>query len=148
MIKARYNKCEHDSCVYFKKSDDPTYLMLYVNDMLIAARNKTHFQKLKVQLKKKLDMKDLREVKKILRMEITRDRCSSRLWLSQENHILKMLERLNMAEARPITTLLVGHFKLSSRQCLQSPKEEEKFRVPYASEVGSSCMLCSAPGLT
>ena len=43
----------------------PTYLLLYVDDMLIAARNKTHVQKLKAQLKKKFDMKNLREVRKL-----------------------------------------------------------------------------------
>jgi len=47
-----------------------------VDDMLIVARNKTHVQKLKAQLKKKFDMKDLGEAKKILSMEITRDRDS------------------------------------------------------------------------
>jgi len=82
MIKARYNRCEYDSCLYFKQSDDPTHLMLYVDDMLIATRNKTHIQKLKAQLKKEFDMKDLGKVKKILGMEITRDRGSGRIWLS------------------------------------------------------------------
>ena len=94
--------------------------------MLIAARNKTHIQKLKVQLKKEFDMKDLGEAKKILGMEIIRDRGSSRLWLSQENYIFKVLERFNMEEARSITTPLAGHFKLSSKQCPQSPEEEEE----------------------
>jgi len=85
--------------------------------MLIAARNKTHVQKFKAQLKKKFDMKDLGEAKKILGMEITRDRGTDRLWLSQENYALKVLERFNMAEARPVTTPLASHFKLSSKQC-------------------------------
>ena len=71
MIKARYNRCEYDSCVYFKQSDDPTYLLLYVDDMMIAAKNKTHAQKLKTQLKKEFNMKDLGEAKKIIGMEIT-----------------------------------------------------------------------------
>jgi len=71
MIKTRYNRCEYDSCVDFKQNDDPTYLLLYVDDMLIVARNKTHIQKLKAQFKKKLDMKDSGEAKKILGMEIT-----------------------------------------------------------------------------
>jgi len=82
MIKAKYNRCEYDSCVYFKQSDDLTYLLLYVYDILIAARNKTHIQKLKALLKKKFDIKDLREPKKILGIKITRDRGSGRLWLS------------------------------------------------------------------
>jgi len=47
MIKTKYNQCEYNSCVYFKQSDDLTDLLLYVDDMLIAARNKTHVQKLK-----------------------------------------------------------------------------------------------------
>jgi len=58
MIKAKYNRCEYDSCVYFKLSDDPIYLLLYVDNMLIVARNKTHVQKLKAQVKKEFDMKD------------------------------------------------------------------------------------------
>ena len=41
--------------------------MLYVDDMMIAARNKTHIQKLKAQLKEEFDMKDLWEAKKDLR---------------------------------------------------------------------------------
>ena len=93
--------------------------------MLIAARNKTHVQKLKSQLKKEFGMKDLREIKKIFGMEITRDRGSGRLWLFQENYVLKVLERF-MAEVRPVTTLLTGHFKLSSKQCLQSPGGDEE----------------------
>jgi len=71
MIKAKYNWCEYDSYVYFKQSDDLTYLLFYVDDMLIVARNKTHVQKLKAQLKKEFDMKDLEKIKKILGMEIT-----------------------------------------------------------------------------
>jgi len=47
--------------------------------MPIVARNKTHVQKLKAQLKKKFDMKDLGEAKKILGIEITRDRSICKL---------------------------------------------------------------------
>ena len=53
--QATYNQCEYDSCVYFKKNDDPTILLLYVDNLLIAARNKTHIQKLKIQLKEEFD---------------------------------------------------------------------------------------------
>ena len=92
--------------------------------MLIAARNKAYIQKLKAQLKRKFDMKQLEEAKKIFGMEITRDRDSGRLWLSQENYVLKVLERFNMTEGRLVTTYLVGHFKLSFKQCPQSAKEK------------------------
>ena len=52
MIKIRYTQCEYDSCVYFKQNDNSTYLLLSVDDMLIAVRNKEHIQKLKAQLKR------------------------------------------------------------------------------------------------
>ena len=90
-------------------------MLLYVDDMLIAARNKTHVQKLRARLKKEFDMKDLREAKKILGMEITQDRNTCKIWISQENYILKVLERFNMAEVRAVTTPLTCHFKLSSK---------------------------------
>jgi len=116
----------------------------------LLRKNKTYVQKLKAQLKKEFEMKDLGEAKKILVMEITRDRGSSRLWLSQENYIFKVLERFNMEEVRSITTPLAGHFKLSSKQCPQSPEEEKEMsRAPYANAVGSLIygMVCTRPVL-
>src|SRR4051812_46243645 len=150
MIRAGYRRCESDSCVYFLQGKDPTYLLLYVDDMLIVTRSKAQVQKVKAQLKKKFDMKDLGEARKILGMEITRDRSTDALWLSQENYVLKVLERFNMTEARPVTTPLASHFRLSSGQCPQSPGEEEEMsQVPYASVVGSLvyAMVCTIPDL-
>jgi len=59
-------------------------------------------------------MKDLREGKKILGIKISQDRSTCKLWLSQENYVLKILERFNMAEVRSITTHLAGYCTLSS----------------------------------
>jgi len=55
-----------------------------------------------------------------------------------------------MAEVRSVITPLAGHFKLSSKQCSQSSEEEEEmFRVPYTSAVGSLMyvMVCTRPDL-
>ena len=69
IINANYTQCEYDSCVYFKQNyNDPTYLLLYIDDMLITAKNKAHIQMIKLQLKRKFDMKDMSEAKKILGM--------------------------------------------------------------------------------
>jgi len=82
-------------------------------------------------------------------MEITRDRGSGRLWLSQENYVLKVLKRSNMKDVRSVTTPLTCHFKLSSKQCPQSPEEEEMSRVPYTSAVESlmHTVVCTRPDL-
>jgi len=56
-----------------------------------------------------------------------------------------------MTEERSATTPLACHFKLSSKQCPQSPKEDKEMsRIPYASAVGSLmyAMICTRPDLT
>ena len=124
MIKVEYNRCGYDSYIYFKQSDDLTYLLLYVDDMLSVARNKTHIQKLKAQLKKEFDMKDLGEGKKILGMKITRDRGAD--FGYPRRTLFSRFGEIQHGRSKTITTSLAGHLKLSSKQCPQSPEEEEK----------------------
>ena len=65
MIKSRYIRCEYDNCISFKQCNDDLTYLLYVDDMLIAAKNNVYIQKLKTQLKKEFNMKDLGEDKMI-----------------------------------------------------------------------------------
>jgi len=61
-----------------------------------------------------------------------------------------MLEKFNMIEARPFTTLLAGHFRLSLNQCLNSQEEEDEMsRVSYTSAVKSLmyAMVCTRSDL-
>ena len=57
-------------------------LLLYANDMLIVGQDRAQISKLKEELVKSFDMKDLGPAKQILGMEITRDGKNRRLWLS------------------------------------------------------------------
>jgi len=121
-----------------------------VDDILIVARNKTHIQKLKTQLKKKFDMEDLREVKKIVGIEITRDRATCRLWLSQENYALKVLKRFNMIEARPSHHSPGRSLQIILQAVSTITKDEEEMsQIPYASVVGSLmyAMVSTRPDL-
>jgi hypothetical protein len=85
MIKISYNKCEYDCSVYVRSLVDGSYifLLLYVDDMLIASRSMKEVNKLKALLSKEFGMKDWGVAKKILGMEIRRDRDARKLWLSQ-----------------------------------------------------------------
>ena len=60
------------------------YLLLYIDDMLIAAKRHVEIDRLKTQLSKEFEMKDFGEAKKILGMEISRDRERGEIWLSQK----------------------------------------------------------------
>jgi hypothetical protein len=50
MIKIGYRRCEYDCCVYVKSLDNGSFifLLLYVNDMLIAPKSIVEVNKLKV----------------------------------------------------------------------------------------------------
>ncbi|XP_055800435.1 LEAF RUST 10 DISEASE-RESISTANCE LOCUS RECEPTOR-LIKE PROTEIN KINASE-like 2.3 [Solanum dulcamara] len=84
-----FSRSAFDSCVYYKKmsSNSMIYLLLYVDDMLIAANNITEINILKKLLSKEFDMKDLEAAKKIFGMEISRE--NGILHLSQKRYIKK-----------------------------------------------------------
>ena len=90
MIKQGYTHSQYDHCVYFRQYGGTyIYLLLYVDDMLIASCDKSLIKNLKSQLSKEFEMKDLSAAKKILGMEIHRDRQAGKLFLSQKNYIKK-----------------------------------------------------------
>ncbi|KAG8496686.1 hypothetical protein CXB51_007936 [Gossypium anomalum] len=153
MTSHDFKRSSFDSCVYFKKNNDGSfvYLLLYVDDMLIAAKDKGEIRKVKAQLSEEFEMKDLGPAKKILGMEILRDRNTSKLYLSQKGYIEKLLCRFNMRSAKPVSTPLAAHFRLSSALSPQSDDEIEYMsHVPYSSAVGSLmyAMVCSRPDLS
>jgi hypothetical protein len=76
---------EYDHCVYFKKLENGMFiiLVLYVDDMLVTSKSMVEINRLKAQLARAFDMKDLGAAKQILGMEIHRDRKNGKLWLSQ-----------------------------------------------------------------
>ncbi|KAJ4729013.1 Retrovirus-related Pol polyprotein from transposon TNT 1-94 [Melia azedarach] len=61
MIEIGYTRSPYDCCVYYSKATNGSliYLVLYVDDMLIAAENKSDVQKLKDLLSVEFEMKDL-----------------------------------------------------------------------------------------
>jgi hypothetical protein len=82
-------------------------LLLYVDDMLIATKSMKEITASKVS---EFDMKDLGAAKKIIGMEIVKDRKSRLLYLSQKNYIEKVLRHFNMQNAKLVSTLLAPHF--------------------------------------
>jgi hypothetical protein len=75
MISHGFKRSDYDRCVYLKTVNGSTiYFLLYVDDMLIAAKDKSEIAKLKAQLNLEFEMKDLGAAKKIIGVEIIRDR--------------------------------------------------------------------------
>ncbi|KAL9292922.1 putative RNA-directed DNA polymerase [Arabidopsis thaliana] len=136
----KYTRSAYDSCVYFKKCNGDTYiyLLLYVDDMLIASANKSEVNELKQLLSREFEMKDLGDAKKILGMEISRDRGAGFLTLSQEGYVKKVLRSFQMDNAKPVSTPLGIHFKLKAATDKEYEEQFERMKiVPYANTIGS-----------
>ena len=124
--------------------------MLHVDDTLITSKENSLINKLKSQLSNEFEMKDLGAAKKILGMEIHKDRKASKFYLSQRKYLQKVLDRFNMINYKLVTTPLATHFKLSAKSCPVSKEEiEKKSHVPYSSVIGSLmyAMVCTRSDL-
>lgn len=112
------------------------FMLLYADDMLVAATNKQDVIEMKALFVKEFNMKDLGTSKKILAIEIYRDKRSRKLWLSQRNYIEKVLDRFDMSKAKLVSTVLTSHFRLFQNQCPKLKSEIESMSsIPYVSVV-------------
>ncbi|RVW84134.1 Retrovirus-related Pol polyprotein from transposon TNT 1-94 [Vitis vinifera] len=124
MVSHEFMRNQYDSCVYFKTLPDGSfiYLLLYVDDMLIAAKNRAEINKLKQLLSSEFEMKDLGAAKKILG------------WRFGETEMQACSQ----------------HFKFDHSTLPSTDEEVEYMKsVPYSSVVGSLmyAMVCTRPDL-
>nr|GFA32476.1 hypothetical protein [Tanacetum cinerariifolium] len=120
------------------------------DDMLIAYKSKAKIGSTKSFLKRGFDMKDLREAKKILSMEIVRDRSRKILRVSQSGYISKILNNFRIDNGKSVQIPLGGHFKLSLKDFpIRDCDVERMSKVPFANTVGSLMylMVCTRPDI-
>nr|XP_048331295.1 protein TRANSPARENT TESTA 1-like [Ziziphus jujuba var. spinosa] len=101
MLGIGFKRSTFDLCVYYKElsNGEFIYLLLYVDDMLIACKHMDEIDNLKKLMSSKFEMKDLGEAKKILGINIFRDKENWEIFVSQMKYIEKVLERFNMGSA-------------------------------------------------
>ena len=81
--------------------------------MLITGSSIEEINNLKKQLSKQFVMKDLGPAKQILGMRIIRDKANGTLKLSQKEYVKRILSKFSMDEAKPVSTPLGSHFRLT-----------------------------------
>nr|GEV61938.1 hypothetical protein [Tanacetum cinerariifolium] len=111
------NLCGFEMKVIWLLTREYIYLLLHVDDMLIACKSKAEIGSTKSLLKKELDMKELEEAKKILGMEIVRDWSRKIPRVSQSGYVSKILNNFRIDNGKSIKMPLGGHFKLSLKDC-------------------------------
>ncbi|CAM8889646.1 unnamed protein product [Rhodiola kirilowii] len=95
-------------------------------------------------------MKDLGTAKRILGINIVRDRSKRKMYLSQAEYIDKVLKKFSMDDSKPAMIPLGRHLVLSKEDCPKDETARKKMSlIPYDVAVGSVmyCMLCTRPDL-
>ncbi|KAJ9697292.1 hypothetical protein PVL29_009194 [Vitis rotundifolia] len=140
-----------DRCIYLRISESSyIFLVLYVDDILLASNDFDLLFETKHMLSTHFDMKDLGEASYVLGIKILRDRANGVLKLSQRTYIEKILKRFNMHNCSSIRAPIVKGDKFSKAQCPQNDDEREEMRtIPYSSLVGSLmyAQVCTCPDI-
>ena len=148
ILKIGFKRSSYDGCFYYKKLQGSLmmFLVIYVDDMLLACKDKSQIQEVKRILKSEFDMMGLGNARRILDMEIVRNSEDRTLFLSQNGYLEKVLQKFSMENSKLVRIPLAGHFRLSMTQCPQSEVERKEMNsVPYANAIRALMyvMVCS-----
>ena len=140
-----------DQCIYQKVSGSKTcFIILYVDDILLASNDKGLLHEVKQFLSKNFEMKDMGDASYVIGIKIDRDRYRYILGLSQETYINKVLERFRMKDCSPSVAPIVKGDRFHLNQCPKNDFEREQMsNIPYASAVGSLmyAQVCTRPDI-
>ncbi|GJS67192.1 retrotransposon protein, putative, ty1-copia subclass [Tanacetum coccineum] len=138
-----------EPCVYQKASgSNVTFLILYVDDIIIMGNHIPSLQSVKDYLGKCFAMKDLGEAAFILGIKIYKDRSKRLIGLGQNAYMDKILKRYKMDNSKHGHIPMQERLDLNKTQGASTPKEVKRMQnVPYASVVGSImyAVRCTRP---
>ena len=113
------------------------FLVLYVDDILLAANDTDLLVETKQLLFSHFDMKDLGEASYVLGIQILHDRLSGILRLSQQTYIERILKRFNIQSCSFCKAPIVKGDRFSKGQCPHNDIERDQMKtVPYSSVMG------------
>ena len=120
------NSVADTSLFVYTQNCHHVYVLVYVDDILVTGSSITLVNKIIATLASRFSIKDLGNLFYFLGIEATRTKQG--LHLMQRKYIHDLLTKLNMFGAKPVSTPLATHPKLTlkSGQPLQNPSEYRK----------------------
>jgi len=137
-----YKQCNGDHTVFYRHFENNiTILAVYVDDMIITGDDTLEIARLKENLSKEFEVKDLGQLRYFLGIEILRS--PRGIVLSQRKYALDLLNETGMLGCRPAYTPIEQNHKLSAES--GDPIDKEK----YQRLVGRLIYLChTRPDIT
>lgn len=135
---------EADPGLYILRVDKPLYLLVYVDDLLIAGAHKPTVDKVAASLQAIFDIRNLGEATYFLGFEITRDRTAGTLKIDQKRMTTELVDKYGLGNAKSKSTPLSVAIKLTKEGTVL---DRDKFG--YSELVGSLLYLsvCTRPDI-
>ena len=137
-----------DQCIYLKVSESKVcFLVLYVDDILLATKDKGLLHEVKQFISKNFDMKDMGEASYVIDIKI---HIRDILCLSQETYVNKVLERFRIKDYSPSVSPIMKGDRFNLNQCPKNYLEREQMKnIPYASAIKSLmyAQVCTRPDI-
>ena len=132
-----FTRCNKEYCLYVQRDDDGiTMIVVYVDDLTIAASSTQRIKDTKDALSKRFEMKDLGEIKYLLKIEIERNRKEKTMTLSQRKYIHDILDRFDMLDASAALTPQVHGQQLFPETTL-TPDQVKLLGYPFPELIGA-----------
>lgn len=96
----------------YRRGKDMAYILVYVDDIILAASSNVLRQSIISKLSSEFDMKDLGPLSYFLGISVTRH--SEGLFLSQKKYVKEIIERACTSSCKPFTTPVDTKTKLNS----------------------------------
>jgi hypothetical protein len=122
-----------DACVFVNK-DKSVWIMVYVDDMAIAAATREQIEAIARQLGEAFSLDALGDIKKFVGLRIIRDRNLRTITISQLPYIQRVLEMKGWENLKGVGSPLDVNIKYD----LDAPEIEEKEKEEYLELVGSA----------
>lgn len=134
-----------DRCIYMLDKghvNKNIYVVLYVDDLVIACADSQTMNNFKSYLMSKFEMIDLKEIKLFLGMRVTR--CNDMISLDQSAYIKSVLHKFKMYDCNPVST------PLETKPNYEALNEDEMYNAPCRNVLGCLMyiMLCTRPDLS
>lgn len=107
----------------YHRGSDVVYIMVYVDDIVVTESTDVHITNVISELARRFSIKDLGNLSYFLGIKATRT--SAGLYLMQWKYVIDLLNKTRMLDARPVSTPMAPHSKLSiiSGSPLSNPTE-------------------------
>ena len=104
MEEMGFKPFDSDLCLFYNKDTD-VFIVLYVDDLLVAARNIELVNTTRNSLCKRFQLKELGDAKIFLGFEFLRDRPNKRIYLSQRRYTQQILKKFGYKDANGVQSV-------------------------------------------